>query len=37
MEVLMIRLCHGGGGVSEMINAFSSNLNTVSVHQKLKP
>ena len=33
---LMIRSCQGGRGVSNMINAFSSNLNAVGLHWKIK-
>ena len=33
----MIRTCQGEGGVSSRINAFSSNLNTVNLHFKIKP
>ena len=32
MEGLMIRSCQGGGGGSEIINAFSSSQNTVNLH-----
>ena len=31
MEELMTRSFQGRGGVSQMINAFSSNLNTVNL------
>ena len=32
----MIRSCHGLERVSYMINKFSSNLNTVNLHLKIK-
>ena len=37
MGGLMIRSCQGGGGVSQMTIGFSSNLNTVNLHLKIKP
>ena len=37
MGGLMIRSCQGGAGVSQMTITFSSNLNTVNLHLKIKP
>ena len=37
MGGLMIKSCQGGGGVSQMIIAFSSNMNTVNLHLNIKP
>ena len=37
MGELMIRSCLEEGGVSKIINAFSSNLSTVNFHLKIEP